>query len=76
MKIATVNIENSVNSLVSLRLNQAPGYNCHRGLSRGLCHLMEWYVIFNQSSINRLQFDTARINNQDYPPCGAESPIM
>ena len=65
MKIATVNIENSVNSLVSLRLNQAPGYNCHRGLTRGLCHLAEWYVIFNQSSINRLQFDTVTVQNHE-----------
>ena len=65
MKIATVNIENSVNSLVSLRLNQAPGYNCHRGLARGFCHLAEWYVIFNQSSISRLQLTTARIINRE-----------
>ena len=65
MKISTVNIENSVNSLVSLRLHQTPGYSDHRGFSRGLCHLAEWYVIFNQSSISGLQLTTARIINRE-----------
>ena len=63
MRIATVNIDTSAASLVSLRVHQTPGYNCHRGLTRGLCHLAEWYVIFNQSSINRLQFATVTVQN-------------
>ena len=65
MRIATVDIDTSAASLVSLRIHQTPGYNCHRGLTRGLCHLMEWYVIFNQSSVNRLHFDTARIGSHE-----------
>ena len=65
MKIATVDIDASAASLTSLRLHQTPSYDGHRSLSRGQCHLMEWYVVFNQSSISRLQFATANIQNHE-----------
>ena len=65
MKIATVNIDIAAHSLVNLRLHQAPDYSGHRSLTRGLNQLTEWYVIFNQSSISRLQFATARIQNHE-----------
>ena len=56
MKIATVDIDASAASLTSLRLHQTPSYDGHRSLSRGQCHLMEWYVVFSQSSISCLLY--------------------
>ena len=65
MKIATIDVDVAAYSLVSLRIQQTPGYNGHRSLSRGFCHLTEWFVVFDRSAVNRLQFETARIQNHE-----------
>ena len=65
MKIATIDVDVAAYSLVSLRIQQTPSYDGHRSLSRGFCHLAEWYVVFDRSSVNRLQFETPKISNNE-----------